>query len=363
MPDSADMPAPVIATTRPAFAIAARACAIIASCCTLFASAEFRNNYTHDPKASFWLWKWEQLRHGVPDAPAGGWPIPHVRTDAAALRANGARPTVTWIGHSSFLIQVAGQNILVDPQFSERASPVAFAGPRRVVPLPIDIPELPRIDVVLTSHNHYDHLDLETVKRLAALPSGSPLFLVPRGLAAWFRDQGVERVEELEWWQSRAAGPMRYTLVPVQHWSKRTLWDTNETLWGGWVMQGGGLNLVHTGDLGLSRDVSDVGERLGPFDLALVPIGAYAPRWFMKTMHVDVAEALQVRAGLRAARAIGMHWGTFEGLTDEPLDEPPAELARLRAAAGLAREQFDVMKIGETRSIEPLTPDRGGAPR
>ena len=357
------MPAPVIATTRPAFAMAARACAIAASCCTLFASAEFRNNYTHDPKASFWAWKWEQLRDGTPGAPPGGWKIPHVRADAAALRANGTRPTATWIGHSAFLIQLAGQNVLVDPQFSARASPVPFAGPRRVVPLPIDIAELPRIDVVLTSHNHYDHLDLETVKRLAAQPSGSPLFLVPLALAAWFREQGIARVEELGWWQSRAAGPVRYTLVPVQHWSKRTLWDANETLWGGWVIEGGGLKLVHTGDLGFSRDVTDIGERLGPFDLAFVPIGAYAPRWFMKTNHVDVAEALQVRAELRAARAIGMHWGTFEGLADEPLDEPPAELARLRAAAGLAPEQFDVMKIGETRSIEPSGTDKGGGRR
>ena len=337
---------------------AVRALAILASCCALHASAQFRNTYPHDEKASFWAWKWEQWRQGVPDAPPGGWKFPHVRTDAAALRANGTRPTITWVGHSAFLVQVAGQNVLFDPQFSERASPVAFAGPRRIVPLPLDIPELPRIDVVLTSHNHYDHLDLDTVKRLAALPAGSPLFLVPLGLARWVRDQGIERVEELGWWQSRVVGGLRYTLVPVQHWSKRTLWDANETLWGGWVVEGGGLKLVHTGDLGYSRDVRDIGERLGPFDLALIPIGGYAPRWFMRTMHVNVAEALQVRAELRAARAIGMHWGTFDGLTDEPMDEPPAELARLRQAAGLAPGDFDVMKIGETRSIESI--QRGG---
>jgi N-acyl-phosphatidylethanolamine-hydrolysing phospholipase D len=313
----------------------------------------FRNNYPHDPKASFWVWKWEQLRQGMPEPPPGGWQIPHVKTDAAALAANDSRPTVTWIGQSAFLIQLAGKNILVDPQFSERASPVAFAGPKRIVPLPIDIAELPRIDLVLTSHNHYDHLDLATVKRLASMPAGSPLFLVPLGLKSWFNEQGIERVEELDWWQAREAGPLRLTLVPVQHWSKRTLFDTNQTLWGGWVIEGGGLRLVHTGDLGLSRDSRDIGERLGPFDLAFIPIGAYAPRWFMRAMHVDVPDALQVRADLRAARAIGMHWGTFENLSDEPMDEPPAELVRLRAAAGLATEQFDVMKVGETRSIRP----------
>jgi L-ascorbate metabolism protein UlaG (beta-lactamase superfamily) len=311
----------------------------------------FRNNYPHPDKESFWRWKWEQVRDGVPRPPPGGWKFPHVRTDAAALRANTSRPTVTWIGHAAFLVQLAGRNILIDPHFSERASPVRFAGPRRIVPLPIDVPELPRIDLVLVSHNHYDHLDLDSVRRLAAAPSGSPLFLVPLGLKPWFEEHGIARVEELDWWQRREHAGLALTLVPVQHWSKRTLWDTNRSLWGGWVVDGGGLRLIHTGDLGYSRDALDIGERLGPFDLALIPIGAYAPRWFMKTMHVDVPEALQVRADLRAARAVGMHWGTFESLADDPMDEPPAELARRRAAAGLAPEEFDVMAIGETRTL------------
>jgi L-ascorbate metabolism protein UlaG (beta-lactamase superfamily) len=313
--------------------------------------AGFRNNYPHPPKESFWRWKWEQARQGVPEPPPGGWKFPHVKTDAAALRANSTRATVTWIGHAAFLLQVAGRNILVDPHFSEQASPVSFAGPRRIVPLPIDVPELPRIDVVLVSHNHYDHLDLPSVRRLAQSPSGSPLFLVPLGLKGWFHDQGVDRVEELDWWQGRKEGPLTLTHVPVQHWSKRTLWDTNRTLWGGWVVEGGGYKVIHTGDLGYSRDAQDIGRRLGPFDLALIPIGAYAPRWFMKTMHIDVPEAVQVRADLRAARAVGMHWGTFESLTDEPMDEPPAELAKRRAEAGLAANEFDVMMIGETSPI------------
>ena len=313
----------------------------------------FQNNYPHPAKESFWQWKWTQLRDGVPDPPPGGWKFPSVRTDAERLRANSTHATVTWIGHAAFLLQLAGRNVLADPHFSERASPIGFAGPRRIVPLPIDVPELPRIDVVLVSHNHYDHLDLASVKRLAARPEGSPLFLVPLGLKAWFADHGIERVAELDWWQSRVEGSLTFTLVPVQHWSKRTLLDANKSLWGGWVVEGGGRKVIHTGDLGYSKDTQDIGQRLGPFDLALIPIGAYAPRWFMKTMHVNVPEAVQVRADLRAARAIGMHWGTFEGLTDEPMDEPPAELARQRERAGLARPDFDVMAIGETRAIEP----------
>ena len=310
----------------------------------------FRNNYPQDPKESFWLWKWEQLRHGVPSAPPGGWKIPFSATDPERLRS-AAQPSVTWIGHASMLVQVGGANILIDPHFSERASPVRFAGPKRIVALPIDVPALPRIDVVLTSHNHYDHLDTDTVQRLARMPTGSPLFLVPLGLKAWFASKGIARVKEYDWWQTHEEGGLRYTLVPVQHWSKRTLWDTNQTLWGGWVIEGGGLRIIHTGDLGYSRDAQDIGARLGPFDLAFIPIGAYAPRWFMKLNHVDVPEAIRVRADLRAARAIGMHWGTFEHLTDEPLDEPPAWLARERAAAGLAPEDFDVMQIGETRPM------------
>jgi L-ascorbate metabolism protein UlaG (beta-lactamase superfamily) len=313
----------------------------------------FRNNYPHDPKESFWLWKWEQMRHGVPQAPPGGWQIPHVATDAAALRANRTEPTATWIGHASFLLQLGGLNILVDPHFSPRASPVAFAGPRRIVPLPIDIPQLPPIDVVLISHNHYDHLDAATVTRLAAAQGGGPLFLVPLELKAWFNAKGITRVEEYDWWQARAVNGVRFTLVPVQHWSKRTLLDTNRTLWGGWVITGAGLNLIHTGDLGYSQDARDIGERLGPFDMAFIPIGAYAPRWFMKTMHVDVPEAVQLRTDLRASRAIGMHWGTFEHLTDEPLDEPPHELAKQLAARGGSQDEFAVMKIGETRRIVP----------
>ena len=314
----------------------------------------FRNNYPHPDKASLWAWQWERLRNGLPKEPEGGWKLPFVKTDPVALAAADNNPSVTWIGHATMLVRLAGKNILFDPTFSARASPVSFAGPMRVVPLPIDIPDLPRIDVVMVSHNHYDHLDADSVRRLAASPHGSPRFLVPKGLAAWFKDQGIGRVDEYDWWQETREGSLRITFVPVQHWSRRAITDTNQSLWGGWVVEGEGLRLIHTGDTGYSQDFKDIGQRLGPFDMAFIPIGAYAPRWFMKIMHVNVPEAVQVRADLRAERAIGMHWGTFESLTDEPLDEPPLVLERMRAERGLVPVQFDVLKIGETRKLEKV---------
>ena len=315
----------------------------------------FRNNYPHPDKGSLWAWQWERLRNGLPKEPEGGWKLPSVKTDPVALGAAENNPSVTWIGHATMLVRLAGKNVLFDPTFSPRASPVAFAGPKRVVPLPIDIADLPRIDVVMISHNHYDHLDANSVQRLAVSTHGSPRFLVPKGLAAWFKEQGITRVDEYDWWQEARVGPLRITFVPVQHWSRRGLTDTNQSLWGGWVVEGEGLRLIHTGDTGYSPDFKDIGQRLGPFDMAFIPIGAYAPRWFMKVMHVDVPEAVQVRADLRAERAIGMHWGTFESLTDEPLDEPPQVLARMRAERGLLQAQFDVLKIGETRKLDKVT--------
>ena len=260
------------------------------------------------------------------------------------------------LGHSTLLLKLRGEFWLTDPVFSERVSPVSFAGPRRQGPAGIAAVDLPRIDAVVISHNHYDHLDAASVKALSAQAGGSPLFIVPLGVKAWFTDAGIDRVVELDWWQSRRVGEVEVVLVPAQHWSGRSFSDRMETLWGGYAMFAPDFHLFFAGDTGYSKDFADIHARFAArhggtgrgFDLALLPIGAYEPRWFMKEQHIDPAEAVQIHLDLAARRSIGIHWGTF-ALTDEALDEPPRALEAARRQRGLADDAFTVMAVGETR--------------
>jgi L-ascorbate metabolism protein UlaG (beta-lactamase superfamily) len=270
------------------------------------------------------------------------------KPDVAFLKANRTETTATWIGHATVLLQTGGVNVLTDPHLTERASPVGFAGPRRYVPPALDFHELPHVHIVVISHNHYDHLDRETVVRLAKQPGGSPRFFVGLGLARWFRDQGIDDVVEMDWWDFAEHAGARVHFVPVQHWSQRTLWDRNRTLWGGWVIEKGSFRFYFGGDAGYSRDYADVGQRFGGFDLAALPIGAYAPRWFMKTHHIDPDEAYQAYRDLRARDAMAIHWGTFV-LTDEPFEEPAQRLAAIVATSNPGR--FHVYRHGETRTL------------
>ncbi|MEO8163910.1 MAG: MBL fold metallo-hydrolase, partial [Betaproteobacteria bacterium] len=182
----------------------------------------FRNNYPHPPRASFWKWQWERWTQGVPDNPPGGYGFPLLKPDAGFLAANSDEPTLTWIGHASFLLQIGGVNVLTDPHLTERASPVSFAGPKRQVPPALDFDTLPHVDIVVISHSHYDHLDLQTVKQLSRQQGGAPLFLVPLGLKAWFKAQDIDNVTQLDWWEKANYRGLRLTLAPVQHWSART---------------------------------------------------------------------------------------------------------------------------------------------
>jgi L-ascorbate metabolism protein UlaG (beta-lactamase superfamily) len=315
--------------------------------CVSAGADRFRNNYPHAEKSGFWKWKWEQLRDGLPRRPEGGYRFETVKSDFSSAR----NPSVTWVGHATVLVRVGGLNVLTDPQFSERASPLSFAGPKRVVPPVPALRELPHIDAALISHNHYDHLDLDSVTRLAAQPGGSPRFFVPLGLKEWFSRQSIADVVELGWWQSRTFKGLELHFVPVQHWSKRTLTDENLTLWGGWVLRHPELSFFFAGDAGYSKDFADIRARFGGFDLAAFPIGAYEPRWFMKIMHMNPAEAVQAHKDVNARQSLAIHWGTFDGLTDESLYEPPQRLAEERRKAGLGEGEFFVLKHGETRSL------------
>jgi L-ascorbate metabolism protein UlaG (beta-lactamase superfamily) len=313
----------------------------------------FRNNHPGAPHGSFWKWQRERWEKGLPKVPEGGYRFERERPDAAWLKANRAIPSLTWIGHATFLLQLGGLNLLTDPHLTERASPLGFMGPVRVVPPAAGFHDLPHVDAVVISHNHYDHLDFGTVKRLSRQAGGSPRFFVPLGLKAWFAGHGMRDAVELDWWESATLGSLRFHLVPVQHWSARTPWDRNRTLWGGWVVEQAQFRFFFAGDTGYSRDFTDIAARFSPVDLAALPIGAYEPRWFMQVMHVNPEEAVRIHQDLRARYSVAMHWGTFV-LTDEPLDEPPHRLAAARRAAGIAPERFFVMRHGETRSLVPL---------
>lgn len=312
----------------------------------------FRNRYAHAEKGSFWKWKIEQWRHGTPQAPAGGWNLTVLRPDVAFLKSNRSVDTLTWIGHSSFLLQMGGLNILTDPHLTARASPLSFTGPKRVVASALDFVDLPHIDVVVVSHNHYDHMDKETLVRLAAQNGGPPRYFVGLGLKRWFEALGIETAVELDWWDSQAVEGLTLHFVPTQHWSKRTLWDANQTLWGGWLIESPRFRFFHAGDAGYSRDFADIRARFGPIDLAAFPVGGYAPRWFMRVYHMDPDDAVQAHQDLGARFSVGMHWGTFAGFTDEPLDEPPKRLAEALKRDGVPPERFFVMRHGETRQLK-----------
>jgi N-acyl-phosphatidylethanolamine-hydrolysing phospholipase D len=313
----------------------------------------FRNPHLPDDEGRLWDFCRWRLGLGPREAPAlppENVPASQPRVLAPDLqRLQHPDPQViqvSWIGHETFLIQAAGLNVLTDPIFSARASPLSFLGPRRLAPPGVPFEQLPRIDAVVISHNHYDHLDAPTVTRLGP----GPRFFVPLGLGAWFKERGRENVVELDWWQDAVLGPVRFRSVPVQHFSQRTLVNRNQSLWCGWVLETPAGHIFFAGDTGYSPDFAEIGARCNPILLSLLPIGGYQPRWFMQPMHLNPPEAVRVHRDLRSRLSIGMHWGTFQ-LTDEPLGEPPRYLQQALQEAGLSPEEFITLAIGETRTL------------
>ena len=333
----------------------------------------FQNNY-QSFRGKRWheilRWRWNASRAGHPRPLTE--PIPVMSPDLDFIHANAQaglnmQPAVTWIGHITVLAQMGGLNILTDPVFSERCFPVQWAGPKRATPPGLSLAQLPRIDVVLLSHNHYDHMDEASLLALAQQPGGPPLFITPLGHQAWFARRGIRHVVELDWWDTHVlpasdrSARMPITLTPAQHWSARTANDALRSLWGGFAVLAPDCHLFFAGDTAYSKDFADIRQHFaqaqkpdsgGGFDIALLPIGAYEPRWFMKDQHVNPQESVQIFHDLGCKKAIAVHWGTFQ-LTDEALDEPPRELARCLHQAGLSSDQFMTLAIGATFKVPP----------
>ena len=266
------------------------------------------------------------------------------------------RLLATWVGHSTFLIQMAGFNILTDPMWGMRASPVSFAGPRRWLPPGVPLETLPPIDIVLQSHNHYDHLDRGTVEWLAH-HHPTARWLVPLGVAALVKRFGAADVSELDWWETVRVGGLEVAATPARHFSARGIRDRDETLWCGWCVRSAERRIFFAGDTGLHPEFAAIAQRLGPFDLMMLPIGAYEPRWFMKPVHMSPEEAAEACLVMRAVQPVGhrslmaaMHWGTFK-LTDEPMDEPPKRLSLAWSRHALPVDDLWVPAHGETREI------------
>jgi L-ascorbate metabolism protein UlaG (beta-lactamase superfamily) len=273
-------------------------------------------------------------------------PDPKPTGDPQALPPPGSA-AVTFIGHSSFLIRVGELTILTDPVFSDRCSPVSWAGPKRARPPGRAFADLPKTDLLLVSHNHYDHMDLPSLRAIRR--RDNPQVVTPLGNAVHLAKAGLGRVQELDWWQSTLLPEgIRITATPARHFSSRTLKDRGHSLWSGFMLEIAAHRLFFAGDSGAGHHWAEIGQRLGAPDLALLPIGAYEPRSIMAPVHMNPPEAVAAHQALGAARSIGMHFGTFQ-LTDEPIDAPPAGMAAERAKAGLPEDAFVTLGFGETR--------------
>ncbi len=287
------------------------------------------------------LWRWRRSGRRVP------WPetVPVAPAPPPPPAASPGELLLTFVGQATVLVQVEGCNILTDPIWSDRASPLAFAGPKRARAPGLAFADLPRIDLVLLSHNHYDHLDVATLKRLR--DRSAPRIVTGLGNGRLLRRHGLDGVVELDWWECcTPAEGVDVTYLPAQHWSSRTPFDRRGALWGGHAVQAPGACVYFAGDSGYGPHFGAIGRALRP-DVALLPIGAYEPRWFMGAQHMDPAEAVQAHRDLGVDLSLALHWGTFQ-LTDEAIDAPPAALAEARARAALADGAFQAPEPGTT---------------
>jgi N-acyl-phosphatidylethanolamine-hydrolysing phospholipase D len=299
----------------------------------------------------FLRWRFQE-RRGKPIPPSPPRGSLRSRTPViAAPRAAREYRSVTWVGHSTVLLQIGPFNVLTDPVWGDRASPLFWIGPRRLMPPGVRFEQLPEIDLVLLSHNHYDHLDAPTVRRIAQrFPAAS--WVCPLGLGPLLRSLGVRHLVERDWWESVETLSFSATCVPAQHFSARGIGDRGDTLWCGWTLETDGCRIFFAGDTALHPEFERFAARCGPFDLVMLPIGAYEPRWFMRSVHMNPEDALQAYQALRVNGSeppcLALHWGTFR-LTDEAVEEPPRRFAQLWENAGLQSDRNWTFAHGETR--------------
>ena len=254
---------------------------------------------------------------------------------------------MTWVGHATLLVEMEGVRFLTDPMWSQRASPLSWMGPKRLVEPGVALDALPEIDFVVVSHNHFDHLDLPTLERLAARNTRTR-FIVPAGNGDLLRDSGIDRVTELDWSESLRVGDVEVHCLPAQHWSKRSLTDDLTALWSSWAVVGPTRRFYFAGDTGYFSGFEAIGKAFGPFDLAAMPVGAYEPVEMMRPSHMDPEEAYQAARDVGARQALAIHFGTFD-LADEPLDEPPRRFLEAASTHGASTTEPWVFAIGESR--------------
>lgn len=271
--------------------------------------------------------------------------IPFEYNDGSFI--NERRPyTATWIGHATVLVQMEGKTFLTDPVWSTKVGPFKWAGSPRVSEPGLSVEKLPPIDFILISHNHYDHLDEASIEDIVD-KNPNVKFFVPLRVRDWFEERGFRNVEELDWWEGASFDGLKIVCTPAQHFSGRWLNDRNQTLWCSWTVLGK-KRFYFAGDSGYCSHFKNIGKKFGPFDLTLIPIGAYEPRKLMRPVHMDPEEAVQTCLDLRGKKLLGIHWGTFV-LTDEPMDEPPKKLYEAVARQQLLKEDYWALKLGETK--------------
>jgi N-acyl-phosphatidylethanolamine-hydrolysing phospholipase D len=300
-------------------------------------------------------WGFERLRRG----PSPIVPAPALASPAHARpRAEHDDLRITAIGHSSFLLQLGTLNVLTDPVWGERASPLTFLGPKRRHPPGLTLDALPPIDIVLQSHDHYDHFDVTTVRALAQRHPDAT-WCAPLGVGARLRALGVRAIVERDWWERVDLGDATLSCLPAAHFSGRTPFDRDRTLWCGWAVAAHGRRVYFVGDTGAHPEFARIGAHLGPCDVILLPVGAYEPRWFMKPVHLDPHEAVAAFRDVTSAHPahpsvmVAMHWGTFV-LTDEPVDEPPRRTRDAWATEGLPPDRLWILQPGETRALSSV---------